>query len=1302
VAVAAALHASRTGELAVEPAGFAGATQRAQGTGGYGAAGGLSFPHRALWSHAWLAFLCDVGLRTCLDEGAVCDAAAALQACRSVHATVPPRVAAAAFRLLGAAWIGELSAGGHAQLASTLAAVTDAGGGGGGAHDTAAGSAAVTAGRLVRNLRAGLRGAIATLLGPVSSAGNGGGSGSGQEHEDSSRHGGGGAATPGLTATEPASAGVTPGADTEGVPLPLLQSYLCLYPPVTAPGRPAAGGTAEGAADEAAGVIAAAAGDAGGADEEAARAADAAAAAATPACLALPLPGPLLRTVEAVRRLSELAVVPALPPSRAGAVYAFSPAATQVRSGAARDSSSNTGSNGGVGGGSDTDPLLLRYKDCLLPADAHLGWTVLPVVPPALVPPPLSLAAALRGGPGGRGAATAAGGTGGAAGANVDGAPAPMAAPGGAGGGAPAAADASTPVAVLGIASPPPRTVVLRHIRQLTGDLAMEDGTGAGAGAARAATDLDHWSYADPPAAVFTSLFRYLGGPSGWAALSPAEQGLLQSLPLIPVGSALMLPSRVFFRLSEPLAPLMAEVPRAFGAHDDLLRRLGVVDAPSRGHYIAFLAELATSVGGAPLNVNELAAVVRVVGAVARDRTGGGGAAAGPVFVPDVRSALMPAAACAFSDDDWLAAQLQAALAGTGAGDTAGDVEDGPAALTLAHPWLDATTCMALGIRPLSACVHEQWRGGSPPAPNASPELAAAAAACASVLQSAAFAVAVAGLAVAGHESQHSRTGGAAAAAAGRTAPGFEQVAADNLGVSDGGYAPLPGSQEAALAALLPSLEVDVASAASAALARLRGIRVAVVPRIDTALLVEGAAGSLQPLAREAAQHGATLTFVDEQRHTLYVAADAMPPGLDLAAAVAHAVCQLLRAPPRSRVHAGGGVGGLRASLETGAAGPSAPASAVVVQNELPVAALLRGAGGAVASTSAAAARGDAGEEDVGAAAATLAAALRIPVAGASGGPARAGVSAAAAGASSKWRGVPGAPLTALDAALAQLTPMRAYERDEVVAWDARGDSAGQRPHGAAGQRADLRYGLVLDSVGSAWGAVSRLRVQVGALPARAAADNSGVEAGAAQVREAAAAAAGGSHIRTFLSSEVYSFLATRNASQESAARLPRRPVGTTGAAVGGDGSSAASVAVAGPTAEATTAATAGPGAASADAVTEGEVVAAVDGLLRRVGLSLSSQQSAWMAEVLQLRQQLAVSDAAAAGLRADAGRLVAEVESHRSAYLCNICYTNEVDTVMIPCGHTICGTCVRELRQARCPFDRQALRGINPFFKPK
>ena len=138
----------------------------------------------------------------------------------------------------------------------------------------------------------------------------------------------------------------------------------------------------------------------------------------------------VLRSAECVRRLSELACVPVLRPSRDGNTWSNTQAAAD-----------------------DDNVMLVCYRGCILPADAHLAWTVLPVTPLQLIPP-------------------------------------------------------QPRVAALGILSPPPRDVVLMHIQHITGAVAYES-VSAGTSAD---SSLDHWSHRDSPTTVFQSIYAYLSG----------------------------------------------------------------------------------------------------------------------------------------------------------------------------------------------------------------------------------------------------------------------------------------------------------------------------------------------------------------------------------------------------------------------------------------------------------------------------------------------------------------------------------------------------------------------------------------------------------------------------------------------------------------------------------------------------------------------------------------------------------------------------------------------------------------------
>mmetsp|Transcript_8845 Transcript_8845/g.10287 ORF Transcript_8845/g.10287 Transcript_8845/m.10287 type:complete len:671 (+) Transcript_8845:58-2070(+) len=156
----------------------------------------------------------------------------------------------------------------------------------------------------------------------------------------------------------------------------------------------------------------------------------------------------------------------------------------------------------------------------------------------------------------------------------------------------------------LGIVSPPPISIVLRQVRELTeSDVA-----------------LDQWPHQyGTVEQVFCDLFSFL--QDNYEDLSPRVKDALADRPLVPIGGAFVKSSRLFFRLAKDLAPFFYEVPRAFGAYDVFLRSLGVRDSPKSGDYAVSLKELNSEIGAARLNVNELNSVIEVITLVASDNS---------------------------------------------------------------------------------------------------------------------------------------------------------------------------------------------------------------------------------------------------------------------------------------------------------------------------------------------------------------------------------------------------------------------------------------------------------------------------------------------------------------------------------------------------------------------------------------------------------------------------------------------------------------------------------------------------------
>ena len=648
-------------------------------------------------------------------------------------------------------------------------------------------------------------------------------------------------------------------------------------------------------------------------------------------------------------------------------------------------------------------PLLVRFRDCASPSDAHLAWTSLPVLPADVAPPATALVATAE---------------------DVD------AADSGGGTTVPASQ-------LLALTSPPPKAAVVQHILTLAagfGAGANTDNPSAGSGAA---TDLTKWPYAaGTPVAVYSSLFKWLSSAQGWGQLAEGDRALIKASPLIPVGPSLYPTSRVFIRLPEPrLAPLLVEVPRAFGAYDSLLQMLGVEEAPATGHYARALAAYAAESGAAPLNVNELKTVVRVVEAVASAAStaaSGVGSGGSVLWLPDSRGILTPSSRVVYDDNAWLAAQLRKA-APPSAGSTAAASSGSALSLTLSHPWLGPSVCSSLGIQPLSSRVEERLSPGQPLMPPKGMDES----------QALEGGEALAGLIGSHHMAAAIAILGAKVSGGGTRGPTTELLQA--LRSIGGGQPPSDA----------------VAATAAAVFTRLSTLRVTLVERIETCLAVIGDSSSSSSSLISSSSSSCTACFLDARRRTLYISASSLM-SVDAALVLARAISDALAA-----LQLGGSSGTSSGTL--------ASAAVVTMPHHLPQADLLRRTVVPALQQALAARSGSASQsslEDGGAASISWATAvagvsdlLRHPVA------------ADWSESSEGSRGVPGQPLAPADASLTSLGPSRAFQLGEAVAWR---DTNVRNSINDVASGEVLRYGLVEAATQSTWGALTKLRVRVG------------------------------------------------------------------------------------------------------------------------------------------------------------------------------------------------------------------------------
>ncbi|GMH69495.1 hypothetical protein TrRE_jg392, partial [Triparma retinervis] len=222
----------------------------------------------------------------------------------------------------------------------------------------------------------------------------------------------------------------------------------------------------------------------------------------------------------------------------------------------------------------------------------------------------------------------------------------------------------------LGIASPPTMEVVLGHLRNLCKDGGF----------------LGKWDF--PPAqpiAVFSSLFKFL--EENWDKLSPRIKAALPDVQLVPVGTQLVKPKVLFFRLNMNLQPLLYELPRWCGGSADFFSLVGVRESPALSDYGACLEEMRRVAGDGVLTPNELQAVLKLDGLLGEKA--GEGEVRGVILGVDDRSRMCGCEALIYNDAPWLTGRLERRL------------------VRMVHPKMKKEVARSLKIRMLSESVVE-------------------------------------------------------------------------------------------------------------------------------------------------------------------------------------------------------------------------------------------------------------------------------------------------------------------------------------------------------------------------------------------------------------------------------------------------------------------------------------------------------------------------------------------------------------------------------------------------------------------
>ncbi|KDO29648.1 hypothetical protein SPRG_05600 [Saprolegnia parasitica CBS 223.65] len=117
--------------------------------------------------------------------------------------------------------------------------------------------------------------------------------------------------------------------------------------------------------------------------------------------------------------------------------------------------------------------------------------------------------------------------------------------------------------------------------------------------------------------------------------------------------------------------------------------------------------------------------------------------------------------------------------------------------------------------------------------------------------------------------------------------------------------------------------------------------------------------------------------------------------------------------------------------------------------------------------------------------------------------------------------------------------------------------------------------------------------------------------------------------------------------------------------------------------------------------ISETQVLDAVNELLGRVNMSLSAPYEALVQETLRLKQRLAHAEESYRAASERIEEALVEKKEVLEAMTCSVCFENDVNRVLVPCGHVFCSACVGRFPRNKCPTCRHDISTHCAFHKP-
>ncbi|XP_031495485.1 uncharacterized protein LOC116261037 isoform X2 [Nymphaea colorata] len=115
--------------------------------------------------------------------------------------------------------------------------------------------------------------------------------------------------------------------------------------------------------------------------------------------------------------------------------------------------------------------------------------------------------------------------------------------------------------------------------------------------------------------------------------------------------------------------------------------------------------------------------------------------------------------------------------------------------------------------------------------------------------------------------------------------------------------------------------------------------------------------------------------------------------------------------------------------------------------------------------------------------------------------------------------------------------------------------------------------------------------------------------------------------------------------------------------------------------------------------VSAAELVQAVQDMLSAVGMPMDVEKQTLLQTTLSLQEQLRESQTALLLEQERADTAAKEAETAKGAWSCRICLNNEVDMMIIPCGHVLCHRCSSAV--SKCPFCRLQVSRTHRIYRP-